>query len=182
MQLILSLRTKPSQVNFNCKIQISFSPQIFCPNFEISPFNKWSTIKKWISKLNGFLRLVKMAGPNSSRFRCWSYRSTLKKTRKRKMWGYVGVYQSFSTWSYVDYKPFEGLKFVWSYFWKIWANFVSDTPKIFRKHFFEEDKLPCFGYAILKYIRLGLVCIVCFFISFFKIALWVQVLQSHSQM
>ena len=34
------------------------------------------------------------------------------------MFDYVGVYQTFSSWSYVDFKPIQSLKFVWSFFQK----------------------------------------------------------------
>ena len=50
--------------------------QIFCPSFEISPFNKWSTIKKCIFKLGPRRRVVKIVASDLNRLCGFSYRST----------------------------------------------------------------------------------------------------------
>ena len=56
------------------------------------------------------------------------------------MFDYVGVYQTFSTWSYVDSKPFQSLKFVWSFLQKSGRISVQVPPQFFTSMFF----ISCF--------------------------------------
>ena len=127
---------------------------------EIFRFNKCATIKKRLFAFRPCRRVVKIVAPNSDRLHCFSHRST---------------------WSWSDYKLFQGLKFVWSYFSKIWPHIGSNTSNIFWEPFFGNRQAHIlFGCAILKFIWLGLYCTL--FRSVFLIALWVQFLQSHSHM
>ena len=89
------------------------------------------------------------------------------------MRGYCGVYESFSTWSGSDYKPFERLKFVWSYVSKIWPHIGSEPPKIFGTRFLEEPNLSHYflGTQFLAYLAWFVPY--AFLDQFFEIALWV---------
>ena len=73
-------------------------------------------------------------------------------------------------------------KFASTYFSKVWLHNDSDTFKIFRSAFFEEDNLTFFWYTLFKYTISALLCTVWLWDLLFKIVLQDQYLQNHTLM